>query len=77
MNAEPNYGHLWLYCKKSSLSSIKQIFYTAYSLLKMNISNNQINHNEMLSLYWNFQNYQTWNQEEKWMLIFGGENLIN
>lgn len=34
INAEPNYGHLWLYCKNSPLESSKETFATAYNVLK-------------------------------------------
>jgi len=68
LNAEPNYGTLWMYCKKSPTYSTRQVLITAQELLQQNEDH------PVLGLGKQYDASKL-SDDERWRLIFGCDEL--
>jgi len=70
VNADPNYGTLWLYCKKHPLDSPRQVLRNAKELLL------NANYQHLLSINCKQQyDVSKMCEEDRWNAIFGCEVL--
>lgn len=68
LNAEPNYGTLWMYCKKSPIYSTRQVLMSAQEILRTS------KNHPVLGLGKHYDASQL-SDDERWRLIFGCDEL--